>query len=400
VRIVYDPSGDATANVLNQTATQSVVFNEVVDLTKDSNVEIRVPYQQALAWCTTFNPVEASQKPFTVGTATTFKHVASVTNGMLAVRVVTGLTSPILASTIQCIVSVRGAENLEFANPSDISTRYSYFAAQSDEYDETDSDLIIAGHSKPSLDPNRYLVNFGEQITSIRQMLRRFQWYRTTVKVGDTTSDLAYRQDLMYKLPPFYGYTNNGWDQVKGLITPASTFKFNQSGNTYLHWVVPAFIGQRGSVNYTIVQDSSHPTPQLVLRQPTSSLTKIAAADLSAAVLGTSSIYTSYMRNTAFLGASSSGIMATSNYSNSGVSWQFPNYSAYKFNVSSPENFTATINQDDNDTQSQCIITGVPRADTSVVANHWFVGAGTDFMPIFFLNVPTVFVYSGIPTPV
>lgn len=400
VRIIYDPSGSSAANILNLTATQSVVFNEVVDLTKDSNVEVRVPYQQALAWCTTFNAVDAAQKPFTVGSGTTFKHVPSVTNGTLAVRVVTGLTSPILASTIQCIVSVRGAENLEFSNPSDISTRYSYFVSQSDEYDETESEQIIAGHSKPTLDPNRYLVNFGEQITSVRQMLRRFQWYRTTLKLGDTTANIAYRQVSMYKLPPFYGYTNNGWDKVKGLITPATTFKFNQSGNTYLHWIVPAFIGQRGSINYTILQDTSYPTSQLVLRQPTRSLSVIDDVDLTSAVGASSSVYTSYMRNTGFVGASSSGIMATSNYSNSGVSWQFPNYSAYKFNVTSPENFTAAIGQDDTDTQSQVVISGVPRADNSVITNQWFVAAGTDFMPLFFLNVPTVFVYSGVPVPV
>jgi hypothetical protein len=398
VRIIYDPSGSAATNILNTTGTQSTVFNEVVDLTKDTNVEVRVPYQQALAWCTTFNPTQASQIPFSVTSSTTFKHVPSVTNGTIAVRVVTSLTAPTLSSTINCIVSVRGAENLEFANPSDVSTRYSYFVSQSDEYEETDSTIVIAGHSTPTLYKERYLVNFGEQITSIRQLLRRYQWYRTVLKTGSIAASVAYKQINMYKIPPFYGYNNNGWDVVKGLIVPGSNFNFNYCGNTYLHWIIPAFIGQRGSINYSFVQDGSLQTFQLVARQPNASLVKCTDADL--AVVGTTAVNTEYMRDVLLNGASSSGIMAANNYTTAGVTWQFPNYSAYKFNVTSPANFTAFIGQDDTDTQSQTILIGSYKNTTAGNINHQFVAAGTDFMPVFFLNVPTVFVYSGNPVAV
>jgi len=399
VRVIYDPSGNATTNILNTTATQSTVFNEVIDLTKDTNVEIRVPYQQALAWCSTFNPVESSQVPFTSNSGTTFKHVPSVTNGMIAVRVVTSLTSPILASTIQCIVSVRGADNLEFANPSDVSGRYSFFVAQSDEYEETDSHEVIAGHAIPSLDPNRYLVNFGEQIVSVRQLLRRMQWYRTTLAQGIATTNTTYRRVAMYKIPPFYGYNNSGWDSATGLINTESNFALNVCGNTYIHWIIPAFIGQRGSINYTFLQDGARPTTQIVARQPNRDLVSISDVDLASTAGSSSGVYTTYMRNTALGGASTSGIMASSNYTTAGVSWQFPNYSSYKFNVTSPANFTAALDQDDTSNQSQYILTGLDRSSTAPTINHWFVGAGTDFMPVFFLNVPTVYVYSGNPIP-
>nr|ULF99945.1 MAG: hypothetical protein 2 [Marnaviridae sp.] len=398
VRIIYDPSGSAAANILNITATQSVVFNEVVDLTKDTNVEIRVPYQQALAWCTTFNPVSAAQVPFTVGSGTTFKHVPSITNGMIAVRVVTSLTSPILASTVQCIVSVRGAENLEFSNPSDISTRYSYFSPQSDEYEETDSNLVIAGHSKPNLDPNRYLINFGEQITSVRQMLRRFQYYRSTSYSNAFGGAVQYKQISMYKIPPFFGYVVGGWDTAKGVIATGTNFPMNYCGNTYLHWIIPAFIGQRGSINYSLVQDGSLATLQMAARQPTVSLVQCTETAIS--LSGSSSVATSAMRDTALAGASSSGIMAANNFTTAGVTWQFPNYSSYKFNVTSPLNFTAALMQDDTDTQSQRILTGSTKSSTATTASHWFVAAGTDFMPLFFLNVPTVFVYASLPVAV
>jgi len=398
VRVIYDPSGSAAQNILNTVATQSTVFNEVIDLTKDTNVEVRVPYQQALAWCKTFSPTIGSQIPFAVTGSTTFKHVPTVTNGMIAVRVVTALTAPILASTIQCIVSVRGADNLEFANPADINTRFSYFVSQSDEYEETESTQVIAGHSPPSLYKERYLVNFGEQITSIRQLLRRYQYYRTTLQAGSIAASVAYKKISMFKIPPFYGYHINGWDVSKGLIAPGSNFNMNYCGVTNLHWIIPAFIGQRGSVNYSFVQDGSMATFQLVSRQPNASITT--PTDTNIAVVGTSSVNTQWMRDIALSGASNSGIMAANNYTTAGTTWQFPNYSAYKFNVTTPSNFTAFLGQDDTDTQSQTILTGAYKNTTAPNINHWFIAAGTDFMPVFFLNVPTVFVYGGSPVPV
>jgi len=202
----------------------------------------------------------------------------------------------------------------------------------------------------------------------------------------------------MYKIPPFYGYNNNGWDTAKGLLTPASNFQFNYCGNTYLHWILPAFVGQRGSINYSILQDTSGSAMQMVARQPTVSLVKATETDV-VTTAGSSAVICQSMRDSALVGASSSGIMGSSNYTLGSVTWQYPNYSSYKFNVTSPSNFTASIQQDDSDTQSQTILLGAPRNGVGGT-QHIFVGAGTDFMPVFFLNVPTVFVYSGTPVPV
>ncbi len=396
VRIIYDPSGSSTQNILNTVATQSTVFNEVIDLTKDTNVEVRVPYQQALAWSSLFNATSASQVPFTVGSSTTFNHVANVSNGLLAVRVVTALTAPVASSTIQCIVSVRGAENLEFANPSDIYKGYSYFVSQSDEYEETSSCEVIAGSKIPTLDPHRYLTNFGEQIVSLRQMIRRFQWYRSSNTIGTVSGAAKFKQYLMYKIPPFYGYQTNGWDSAKGLITTATNYQMNMCGQTYLHWLTPAYIGQRGSVNYTVITSSMYPCVSYVSRQPNTTLGSVSYGD-STTSSGNDGIITIGVKVTNFKGAASSGMAANSLFSQGSLSWQMPNYSSYKFNVTSPANFNATISQDDNSKQSQNILLGTPTTGSSI-QHHMHIGAGTDYTLLYFLNVPTVFVYSGDPT--
>ncbi len=401
VRIIYDPSGSSAANILNTTATQSVVFNEVVDLTKDTNVEIRVPYQQALAWSSLFNATATSQIPFTVGNSTIFNHVANTSNGLLAVRVVTSLTAPILSSTIQCIVSVRGADNLEFANPSDIYQRYSYFVPQSDEYEETTSDLVIAGHSTPTIDPHRFLLNFGEQIVSIRQILRRFQWYRTSIIQLYNGNGAKAKVYKMYKIPPFYGYDSTGWDSAKGIIATASNFSFNQCGQTYLHWILPAYIGQRGSINYTVIYDTPYSSKSFVSRLPNTAVGSVSITDVITSN-GSDGIVTVGNKVSTFLGAASSGMSGTSCYTQASLNWQMPNYSQYKFNVTSPSNYSATISQDDTSRQAQLICNGAARVSFTSPAVYsamdMFIGAGTDFMPVFFLNVPTVFRYSSEPT--
>lgn len=228
--------------------------------------------------------------------------------------------------------------------------------------------------------------------------MRRFQYYRSTVRSGVSTANILFKQIAMYKIPPFYGYNNNGWDVAKGLIVPASNFNFNQCAMTYVHWIVPAYIGQRGSINYSLVQDAQFVTCQFVARQPNASLVKCTDSDI-ASVAGTACVQTAFMRDTALVGASSAGIMASSNFTLGATTWQFPNYSSYKFNVSTPTNFTASIGQDDTDAQSQIILMGAPKQPSSN-ATHWFLATGTDFTPLFFLNVPTVFVYSGTPVPV
>lgn len=221
VRVTYDPSGNSTQNLLNTAASQSSCFNEVIDLSKDTNVEIRIPYNQALAWCDVPIPTSSTQIPFTIGGGTAFNHVPGTTNGQISVRCVTRLTGPTATNSINCLVSVRGAENLEFAAPADIFARYSTFAPQSDEYDDTVSQQVITGGSPGGSDPHRYLVNHGEHVVSLRQLVRRMQYVRTFVANAGTNSQACYT-DTFFKMPPYYGYDAEGLHQAKGLITPAT----------------------------------------------------------------------------------------------------------------------------------------------------------------------------------
>jgi len=404
VRITYDPSGTSAQNVLNTVATQTTCFNEVVDLTKDTNVEIRVPYNQALAWCQTFVPTTASQIPFTVGSSTLFPHVPGVSNGTLAVRCVTSLTAPIASSTISCIVSVRAADNLEFAAPSDIQSKYSYFQTQSDEYEETECQTIVAGHAGAREAPGRFLVNHGEQVVSLRQLLRRYNYYRGSVLSPSLSStQIKVLTELFYRYPLTSGYDPTGINTATGLISVLPV-PYNFVTNTYLTWLGAAFLGTRGSINYTLNADGVNPIKTMVITRQT--ITKLPAysSGINTLNVGTNSVNANFLAFTTGLTFSGAGTSLNNQLTNSTLSVQLPMYSAYKFNTTTPSNASATISQDDTSSQAFRFIMVSDKNPSAATGQgttlSWYVAAGTDFGLHFFLNVPTIFVYSALPTPV
>lgn len=399
VRIIYDPSASLAQNILSVTDTQTSCFNEVIDLTKDTNVEIRVPYNQALPWCQTFVPTAASQIPFTVGSGTVFNHVPGTTNGILAVRCVTALSAPIASSTISCIVSVRGAENLEFAAPSDIQSRYSYFVPQSDEYEETDSVSIIAGHAPSVPAPGRFLINHGEQIVSLRQLLRRFSYSRTFVS-DSSSAGTAIRSvvETFNRFPLSPGYDPTGIHLAAPLVG-AINKPYNFVGQTYLNWISPAFLGYRGSINYVINFDCPNP-----IKNATVARTYIKSVYNTVLNVGTVNLLSNgansrYYANTINM-ATCGGASLTNQLTNGSLSFQAPMYSAFKINTTTPRNASASIAQDDTNYQMLRLNYSVENPQASLPKVHYYVAAGTDFNLYFFLNVPTVFLYTVIPAAI
>jgi hypothetical protein len=75
----------------------------------------------------------------------------------------TNLSAPVYSAPVSILVFARGSENLEFANPIDVDRHLSGFSMQGGDEFMTDN--------KP-LD-ERYLINWGEPIPSLRLLLRR-----------------------------------------------------------------------------------------------------------------------------------------------------------------------------------------------------------------------------------
>jgi hypothetical protein len=397
VRIVYDPSGSSAQNVLNTVTTQTTCFNEVVDLTKDTNVEVRVPYNQALAWCRTFTPTSTGTIPWTAGSGTTFGHTPGISNGTLAIRCVTALTSPTASSTIKCIVSVRGAENLEFAGPNEIYPLYSPFEIQADDdYENTPCQSIIIGNAPSTADPGRYLINHGEQVVTLRQMVRRFQYIRSLGLTGTVGQINSYSENF-FRMPPAFGYDANGIHQAKGLAVPATTFQFNWVGQSYLNWVAQCFLGYRGSVSWCVNVDAATQIRNISLARVTAATT-VSTSALATASLTASGLSGFNVSGSAISRFTGTGQAITNQLVQPVLVANNPMYSAYKMNATTPANATGPLGVDDTTRQALRLNISYNGGSVSFMTGALYAAAGTDWSCHFFLNVPTIRVYSNYPT--
>nr|ULF99948.1 MAG: hypothetical protein 2 [Marnaviridae sp.] len=398
IRVIYDPSGNSSQNILNNVSTQTAVFNEVIDLTKDTNVEIRVPYNQDFAWLKCIQPTAQSQVPFTSGSSTLWNHQPSFSNGVLAVRCVTALSAPVLSSTVRCVVSVRAAENFELAAPYDLNQRYSYFVQQSEEYEETESHQIVAGHAPSIPAPGRFLINHGESIVSLRQLLRRFCYHRTSsADSSGTGTNLRTWVEIFNRFPLYNGYDLGGINTAVSLLAGPNA-PYNFTVMTYLNWFTPAFIGYRGSLNYIINADVFAGALKMaqVSRHGTPSNGYSASLVTGTWGANTQSSNARYWSNSVSP-STNGGAALTNQLTNGSLCFQTPMYSAYKFNDTSPANSSQTRGQDDTNLQKLKFVCPTLNTSSGPAEFHWYTAAGTDFTVHFFLNVPTVFVYSSVP---
>lgn len=397
-RVTFDPAGTAGTNISNTATNQAACFNKIIDVSQDTNVEIRVPYHQALAWCKVSVPLSNSPN-WTTSNSNVFYHVNGTTNGMLVARVVNPVTGPTAAANISILVSVRAAENMEFAAPIDLGNRLSTFVPQSDEYDVSDSTKISIATGPPVEEPSRYLTHMGECITTLRTLLHRYtyctsDWYNATNVQSSTTLR------ILNRMPPMPGYDPGGFQSAKGLIATGTNFPYNWNTMHPITWISTAFIGYRGSMNWmanTTVQYGLLPAPF------TSMWARANVADVvgytgNAKALGTNSANTAWSLSTSLGQRSAAGSALTPGNNNPVLTCGSGFYSAYKYNTCNPRvNVTGTNEDDSSNNLLAHSVTLHNATSQPLVKSDYFASAGADWSPFFFVNVPVYYYYSGTP---
>lgn len=245
LRIVYDP------NFINSLEA-NVAFTRIVDLDVERDVTIDVAWSQPSQFLT----ATTMGNSFTNQTQTSFGSSDFYCNGVLGVYVLNSLSTPnsTIANDISINVYVSMCEDdCEFAVPddTDLTTMVNSYAftPQSDTMElgmddnapntEMPTDCLAA--CSPSDD--KYLVYYGERITSFRQMLKRYCFHSSYVMTttGATTSyfDVIRAPDF----PSYRGYALGNMH-----VTNGGTFKYNYVQNSLLHYLTPAFVCVRGSL--------------------------------------------------------------------------------------------------------------------------------------------------------
>jgi len=388
VRISYDPQ---SADIQTTGDTGPFVLNKVVDLGAETDVEFRIPYQQALPWCYTL----ASNQTSVWSTSNTpaLSMTDTFHNGMISVKVLTALTGPTTASSIGIQVFVRGAENLEFANPVSSAVDLTPFALQSEEYFDNGTPMSDSMGTSSEAATHRALVNFGESVKSLRTLMRRHNLL-DTVTIPAPSSGVGVFRLSQTRFPLHYGYDPNGWNTAKGVIVPASNFDFNFVNVLPWHLISNCFLAHRGSANWVF-----HPTRasvSLTSRITRNNLTfnTYSVGWFQGALTNTNVKNLNYWKNQK---PTTAGSSLTHTQTTSGHAIVAPSYSPFKFQSTQPTLMTSPAGPASpayDGSVYDTIDVEIPN-DTSVLSLgegtiERYFGVGADYTLHFFMNCPTL----------
>jgi hypothetical protein len=323
-----------------------------------------------------------------------FQHINNMTNGTLAVFILNRLSAPSTAADATILMFARGADNLEFNGPSNAVGYNSMFAFQSLET------LTMEGTSKPQ--PERFLMNFGEQIISLRQLLHRNVRLQQEFVLNQAQINII--QKVHLKLPPSLGWKTQALTQAYHQLT-AGNGNFSYNYTTAITWVTACFLGQRGSINYSYdVTPNSYQT----------SITDV----MTARNIGATIIATTYSAGAGFANSNSvitqalqyatgrAGCAVTDVRVQPMNSITAPNYTNYLFQPTSADsgfgifepNWPSGYTNDGITTSFvNSSVDGLARTGTFITT---YVSAGTDYSVHFFLCTPAVYVYPSLPNAV
>lgn len=249
---------------------------------------------------------------------------------------------------------------------------------------------------------DRYLVNWGEAIHSLRVLLRRSTQV-DACQLGMFT--IATDKEGVYYLyqsrrPPPPGYDPGAYTTAKGVETPATTYPFSYTGMTPMAWIAAAFVGSRGSIrwHYNLVNSGPNVANsiQVVRRTATLSGTQqylegnylalASAATTSKSIAKKPSWTNNFIRGT-------EGVVLTNALTQAGVSVEYPMMSKYLFQNCNPTTYLLGNSYDDTDSDTYMILVNTNPASANL-ANctlERYCAAGTDFTLHFFLNSPNMY---------
>nr|ULF99967.1 MAG: hypothetical protein 2 [Marnaviridae sp.] len=397
VRITYDPAGTSGSNITTDAATGNVVTTVMMDLSKDTEAELVIPYQQSLAFLENLDSVSAAGTQWTISASPAFAYNSLHDNGTITVRVLTALTAPVVAAPVNIQVFVRGGPTFEVANPRPLPRNMSVFAVQSDEHsEEHENNIPLTMGTLPPVEDNKYLINFGQNIKSYRQLLRRSSL--ASISVFSSASDVNYytARKQITKIPGYYGYDPKGINSAKGIVAPGSNFNFNYCYITPLTWLLPGYVAYRGSTVWTFNASSTQPIPSVrAIRANTLYDTADAFESVVTLTAGTRNADARALTESTQNGCSAQGL--TNQLTNAGLSLLLPNQSNFRFCSTNPLFATGPSGTDGSNGDVMRLDMDGINLNTNPITLWSYHSIGTDFSAVFFLNVPTYVLYSVTP---
>lgn len=408
VIIAWDPQ----ENLISASNLETSIFTRVVDLEFEDEVTIDIPYKATNPYLEVANTDEfSSSLTPSFPSFSTRNH-----NGMFTMRVLNVLTGPTTAPDVGILVFAKPLDDLRYSRPRSITNNLTTLAVQSQELSIT--------NQLPTTDTVIDLITVGETIISLRPLLHRASFSNlqpmgqyltgvgTYVGVGNQLTT-----NILPRVPKPYGFDGVGNNWGVSIVTPGTNKRFNYVSVHPLRWTLECFVGYRGSTNIHInpivngtdvgyidslsvsryyATESLNGSNQNVNRFTTTTGFGTDSALARTAITSTN--------NVARKNTGQSGMSLTNTNVQSALSVNVPQYIRTRFNtapyimsdVTSAAGNSIYDNVQVNST-FQLSIAGSSTRPWPIMEVYY--SAGTDFNPVFFVCVPTVYSYST-PTSV
>jgi len=265
LRIVYDPVLTADSLVATN-LYDNVQYSWILDLQEANEAEM------CCQWAAETNYLrlhqlddvyDMTQSPIGVN-----PYAPQFHNGQFAIYVETTLVTPNSVTDDPVYVFLYAhEENAEFARPNDdVFTQYTHGALApesglephaGDDSDIVAEDSVTETHSVAAhvnLRDNALTVHFGEKISSLRQLLKRYTLSsREFTDVVDPAWTIGEVSFVRYNFPDYAG----AFPWLSGVKPNAQTFSIN----TLLNIIAPCFVGWRGSIRHKYITTNTAITP-------------------------------------------------------------------------------------------------------------------------------------------
>lgn len=409
LKISYDPRGDISTS----DPAENTVYTEILDIGEKDDVEFTIPYHQDLGWLRCDGTVQDNWTP-----GNPLAPQAGIDNGTITVRVLNTLTAP-ASSNIGLLFFVRAGDNFEYANPLggnfvDPGRPPTFFALQS----RDDTDIVATREviGTPSTQiPERYGLNFGEAVMSLRTLLHRSQVSETTCAPSGTTGLYNMMRHSYRRMPFTPGFDPSSVYSVNKIVAASGTAPFAACHMTHLAYIAGMFLGYRGSVNYTVTpgSDKYDFVDDIRVYRVTDVANGTATLRQTLSTTQTTAVGATTSRKVFDLGPYGGnlrdglgGMAITSTRTNGSIQFNFPDYNNYNFSLVDPTTYLAGNANDGTNTQVafvQMNLKKIAAADADAIGTITLqseVAAGPDFTCLHFLCCPTVD-YADVPlTPV
>nr|WPR17994.1 MAG: capsid protein [Chemarfal virus 27] len=382
--ITWDPRNDSSQT------TYPRIYTHILDIAEENDYTFNVPWMQSAA----FAKIDRTMATNHYSPTSAVLATSAFYNGILTVRVYTQLTAPVQTAPLKILVYVSGSD-MCFIEPQAIPLDISPYAQQS-EYKLVST---VKDIGPPTItDENIYLVYGGENINSVRTLMRRMTnyMYIANITSGGTTKAYVSVVQWANRRPLYPGYDLDGVFTATG-ITSGIGQNYNFVNWTYANWFEQCFVGQRGSINWMMQVQTN--TPDMFLSRDTLQLVR--SNYMPVLTQGSQNTSSAAYYNTISGPEGLRGFAAANNTSNSLLA-QVPFYSRFKFQSTAAAARTLGIAVDDSNVDT-IKFGGRAFNSTSATAQNGFItlfcAAGTDYNLIFFLNAPVLYKYQTVPTP-